>query len=58
MKTVCGLCRLPEPLGSTLGTALSRLHTLTVREREILAQLVTSPETDELSQLLGYRCAR
>ncbi|MEU6946019.1 helix-turn-helix transcriptional regulator [Streptomyces sp. NPDC046316] len=53
MTTACRLCRLPEPLRSTMRTALSRLHTLTDREHQILAQLVSRPESDEVSRALG-----
>ncbi|WP_137993151.1 helix-turn-helix domain-containing protein [Streptomyces vilmorinianum] len=53
MTTACRLCRLPEPLRSTMETALSHLHTLTARERQILAQLVASQESDELSRAMG-----
>lgn len=53
MTTACRLCRLPEPLRSTMETALSHLHTLTAREHQILAQLVVSQESDEVSRALG-----
>ena len=53
MTNTCGLGRLPEPLRGTLGTALSRLHSLTGRERQILGQLVGSPQYGELARALG-----
>ncbi|WP_052424917.1 helix-turn-helix domain-containing protein [Streptomyces fulvoviolaceus] len=53
MPNSCGLCRLPDSLREILGTALSRLPTLTDRERQILGRLVSSEEYGELARSLG-----
>ncbi|MFF3760341.1 helix-turn-helix transcriptional regulator [Streptomyces sp. NPDC002185] len=53
MTTACGLCRLPEPLRSAMGTALSFLPTLTTREHQILAQLVNASESEDVARRLG-----
>ncbi|MFD8207462.1 helix-turn-helix transcriptional regulator [Streptomyces sp. NPDC059695] len=53
MTTACRLCRLPEPLRSMMGTALSCLPTLTAREHQILAQLVMASESEDVARRLG-----